>query len=112
MSLPRLKSALWVQAQIRLCDRLMISAMVLRKGDPDSGSVLLVLRRRGGLATVLAPTTTLEGERGWMRGTGPEPVPEPDADAYVQRAVARDSDLWVLEIDDREGQYRPDGPLI
>ena len=44
---PRLKTALWVQAQVRRCDLELIPVVVARRGDPDAGSVLLKLLRRG-----------------------------------------------------------------
>ena len=31
-----------------------------------------------------------------------------DVEHYVQRARARDSDLWVLEIEDRQGRHLVD----
>jgi len=37
-----------------------------------------------------------------------QPAPsdqEPDLDAYVERAVRVDPDLWVVEIDDRQGRH-------
>ncbi len=75
------------------------SGMVLRRGDADAGGILLVLRDRGGRTMVLTEARTLDGDPAWSRGTGADPVGEPVADAYVARQVARDPDLWVLEID-------------
>jgi hypothetical protein len=69
---------------------------VLRKGDADAGGVLVVLRGRDGM-TVLSQATTANGETAWVRGTGTAPVDEQAADAYVQRQVGRDPDLWVIE---------------
>jgi len=37
---------------------------------------------------------------------------EADADAYIARQVARDPDLWVLEIEDRKGAYELDGKVV
>ena len=37
-----LNTGLWVMAQVRICDRAFIPATVVRRGDPDAGTVLLV----------------------------------------------------------------------
>lgn len=106
---PRLKSGLWVQALVRQCDLDFVPATVAKRGDPDAGSILLKIVRDRQSCVVYAQVATLEGGRGWMRATGPEPVAEPDADAYVARQAARDSDLWVVEIDDPRGRYVLEG---
>ena len=107
-----LTTSLWVMAQIRLCNRVFKPAVVVRRGDPDAGAVLLKVNRFDQGCIVWAQTTTLDGEGGWMRGTGPAAVPEPDADAYVARQVGYDSDLWVVEIEDREATWSPPGQLV
>ncbi len=99
MSEPRLKTGFWVSMAIRRADQEGRSGMVLRRGDPDAGGVLAVLRDRCGGVLVLSQVRGMDGEAAWMRGTGPAPVDDAAADAYVQRQVARDPDLWVLEFD-------------
>ena len=107
-----LTTSLWVSAQIRLCDRRMIPAVVVRRGDPDAGTVLLKLNRFEAGVTVYTQASSMNDEGAWSRGTGPNPVPEADADAYIARQVARDPDVWVLEIEDRKGQYQLDGKVV
>ena len=34
-----------------------------------------------------------------MRATGPVPVPEETADAYIKKQLQFDPDLWVIEFD-------------
>ena len=73
-------------------------AAVIRKGDPDAGGVLVVLRGRDGLC-VLSQLRSAEGELAWMRATGPAPVDDSSADAYIARQVSFDPDLWVIEFE-------------
>jgi hypothetical protein len=95
----KVKAGLWAQMAIRLADIAGRSAMVLRKGDPDSGGILCLLRADRDRCTVLAQVRDGEGRPAWMRGTGATPVPEPEAEAYIARQVQRDPDLWVLEFE-------------
>ena len=94
----RLKSGLWVSALVRQCDRLARPAVVLRKGDADSGGIVVVLRGRDGLVA-LSQVRDGEGRLAWLRATGAGPVSQETADAYVARALKRDPDLWVVEVD-------------
>jgi hypothetical protein len=95
---PKVKAGIWVQMALRLSDMAGRSGAVLRRGDADSGGVLCVLRGRDGLV-VLTQILDAEGRRAWMRGTGAAPVGQEAADAYVERQVRRDPDVWVIELD-------------
>ena len=112
MSEARLKAGLWVRAAVRACSAQAIVATVARKGDEDAGAVLLKLNRGAPGCEVLTQVRTNDGQAAWMRGTGPQPVPEADADAYIARQVGRDGDLWVLEIEDRDGRVPFGGPVV
>lgn len=107
-----LTTGLWVSAQIRLCDIAFIPATVVRRGDPDVGTVLVKVNRFEEGVTVYAQASTLDGEPAWSRGSGPTPVTEAEADAYIKRHVERDPDVWVIEIEDRKGAYKLDGKVV
>lgn len=107
----RVKSGIWVSMALRLADIAGRSGAVLRRGDPDSGGVLCVLRGREGLV-VLSQVRDAEGRPAWLRGTGPVAVEEAAADAYVERQVKRDPDLWVVEFDAPDLKPPFEGRLI
>lgn len=95
---PRIKAGLWVKMALRRADADGRPGAVLRRGDPDSGGVVAVLRGREGLL-VLSQMRTADGALAWMRATGPVPVDQAAADGYIARQVKFDPDLWVVEFD-------------
>jgi hypothetical protein len=107
----RLKSGIWVRAHIRRCEVAGAAAFVVAKGDESAGAVLIKVNRLGGGCQVFTPGTGLDGERRWAAGTGPAPVAEPEADAYIARQRGYDPDLWVIEIEDRDGRHFLDDPV-
>ncbi len=110
MTVPRLKTSLWVAAQVRQCDKAFIPVVVARRGDPDSGQVLIKRNRLNGTFEVFARTLTLEGDPAWRCAAGPGN--ESDADRFIDSETRFDPDLWVLEIEDPTAQYTHDAPVI
>jgi GMP synthase (glutamine-hydrolysing) len=108
----RLKTRFQVQAAVRLGTARNIPVIVARRGDEDAGVILLKLNRRELGFEVLAQTRSGAGDLVWQRVTGAAPVVEADADAYIARAVKRDPDLWVIEIEDRDGRPLFAGSVI
>ena len=109
---PRLKSGIWVQALIRRCDLAAIGVAVVARGDSDAGAILLKLSGRAGGCTVLAQARRADGAAVWMRATGPVPVADADADAYIVRQRGRDPDLWVIEIESGSPDSALDTPVV
>lgn len=107
MNLPeRLPTHLWVDALIRRVQSAGSAAFVIQKGDESRGDVLIKVARLDGTAKSFAPRTNMDGERVFVdletQNIGPD---EKDVDQYVTRARQRDSDLWVIEIEDRDGRH-------
>lgn len=101
---PRLKARLWVQSAVRQCGVLGIVAMVARHGDDDAGAVLVKLNRGPDGCEVFTQVRDGAGRAGWLRATGAVPVTEAAAEAYIARQRDIDSDLWVIEVEDRQGR--------
>lgn len=106
MSEARLKSGIWVQAQLRLCDQGCMPAVISRRGDADAGQVLVKVLKSRTLCELLARRFDDDGRRVWTVVIN---ASESDCDAYVAREADIDPDLWVLEVEDPQGRYLPDG---
>lgn len=107
---PRLKSALYVQALIRRVEASGASAYLVRRGAEEAGAVFLKLNRLDGSTTVLSPARRGE-EKVWTRPLGETADAERCAD-YFARQVRYDPDVWVVEIEDREGRSFVDEPIV
>ncbi len=100
-----LKSEIWVKAHLRRCQSAGAFATIARRGNREAGAVLLKLTVAGVGVEVLARRRDQNGVQVWYPASGPEPLPEADADAYIARQIGYDPDLWVLEIEDAKGRH-------
>jgi hypothetical protein len=92
---PRLKSDFWVNALVRRAQSMGGYATVLRKGDPDAGIALVILRATRNL-TLYAPERNFTGERVWW----PESFQsQMELDTRLNRRIDDDPDIWVVEIE-------------
>jgi len=106
MSEARLKSEVWVKAQLRLCDVNAMPCVISKRGDADAGQVLVKVIKSRADCDLLARRYMDDAARAWtviVHGG------EHDCDAYIEREADVDADLWVLEIEDPKGNYLPDG---
>ncbi len=79
-------------------------AAVVAKGDPDFGDVVVKVNLLNGDARVYTTATTLEGGREWIEPLGEAASVETDADAFLNRRRNADPDVWIIEIEDRQGR--------
>jgi hypothetical protein len=61
---------------------------------------------------MLSQSRDLDGALAWLPAKGGEVLAEAEADAYIARAVQRDPDLWVVDIEDREGRHPFEGKVL
>jgi len=99
---PRLTAGLWVSAyltRLRLAD---IPAYVTARGDATAGAVLVKVATLDGRAQAFQRSFDLMSDtRIWVLLTE---AAEPDVDAVIARQRSRDPDLWVIELEDKQGR--------
>ena len=108
---PRLKAGIFVRALIRRVEVQGASAYVVRKGSEEAGAVYLKLSRLDGTSTILEQVRRGEGDLAWMKPIG-DAVDEERAKAYLDKQSRFDPDLWIVEIEDREGRAFVDEPIV
>lgn len=98
----RLTADFWVRAYLARLQAAHVPAYVTAKGDPTAGAVLVKLATLDGRARLF--------QRSFDPGTGARVwVPlaegaEDEVDATVRRQRRTDPDLWVIEVESREGR--------
>ena len=105
MTEARLPTELWVSAGLRRASDEKVPIAVVRRGERQSGTVILKLNQLDRGFRILTQTRDLDGRLTWFPALDGAAIPEAEADAYVERTVARDPDVWVIEIEHREGWH-------
>lgn len=99
----RLTADFWVGAYLARLRALDIPAFVVARGDATAGAVLVKLNTLDGQARAFARSFDLmTGERTWVTLAAGD---ERDVDASIARQRGFDSDLWVIEVEDRQGRH-------
>ncbi|WP_419904271.1 DUF1491 family protein [Kiloniella sp.] len=107
-----LGSDFWIMAQVRQSNQEGTPAMVIHKGDPDRGSLLLKINLLGPGCQVLSQTRDIDGNLAWLAANKGELMEERDADEYIGRAIKRDPDVWVIEFEDKSGTNPFGGEIL
>ncbi len=101
-----LKTEFWASALIRRASGAGAFAGVVRRGDSDAGAVLVKVATLDGRARLYAPARDGAGERIWLDlSAGTLGDVEVDVDAYAKKRSQTDPDLWVVEIEDKQGRH-------
>ena len=74
-------------------------ATILRKGDADRGSVLLVISSRGRHVAILERVLAMSGDYVWERVGPGESASSGEIGAFLEKRARFDEDSWALELD-------------
>lgn len=101
----RLPTALFVDAHLKTLTATGIYYYFIQKGNHGSGLIMLKLNNLKGQVRLITQQRDFEtDEMVWVDALDKEILDEADADAYIQRAIDSDPDLWVIEIEDADMQ--------
>lgn len=107
MTEPRLKTEIRVAAHMRRARGEGAFATVARKGDPDAGAVAVKVFLRPGAALLFVQSRDLDGNVIWrnpFEDDAQTDETEQRIDKWLEKETAIDPDLWIVEIEDKEGR--------
>lgn len=103
----RLRSDLWVAAYLRRCNVEGASAYLRRRGAAEAGAIFVKIDRLDGQAALFgpAPQSLLgEGERLFVQAHKEDWLAPASIEARLRRELEFDTDLWIVEVEDRQGR--------
>ncbi len=104
----RLKTDIWVYAWCRRVRAAGAFATIARKGAEEAGAVFVIVNRQDGSFDLLgpAPQAAFDDRNpadrlfcGLLSG-----VPEAEVNGRIDQETRFDSDLWLVEVEDRAGR--------
>ena len=104
----RLRSDFWVAAHLRRCAIEGIDAVLRRRGAAEAGAVFVKVDKLDGTASLYGPAPqALVSDAAESRLFLPVllDVAGADVEDRMRRELRFDSDLWLMEIEDRAGRH-------
>src|SRR5579872_315480 len=108
---PRLKAGIFVRALTRRAEAAGASAYVVRMGSEEAGALIIKVARLDGTALVLNQARDGKGALVWAQPLGGW-TDEKRAAEWCDKQVKFDPDLWIVEIEDRQGRAFVDEPIV
>ena len=101
---PRLPAHVEVGALVRRVQSEGGFATVLRKGEPDAGTILVVTVHNGANARLWERMPAADGTRQWLCARSQDSENPGEFDEYLSRRRQQDVDLWIIELDIVNGE--------
>ena len=105
----RIKSEIWVMAYIRRCTFNGAPAVIVRRGQGDGGAIYIKINTLDNSASIYGPAPAgmdaSSTDRQWSPCCGSGAVSDSEADSYLARQAEFDPDIWVIEVEDRDGRH-------
>jgi len=107
--MPRLRSDIWIAAYIRRAMAEGAFAALRRKGVAEAGAIFIKIDRLDGTCLLFGPAPQSladdDGARRFTRLHQADSIAVPDAEQRLHKELRFDSDLWIVEIEDKQGRH-------
>jgi hypothetical protein len=107
----RLKSGLWVDAYLRRVASAGGFAVLRRRGAAEGGAIFIKIDLMDGRARLIGPAPQADygageaqSERRFAAVHAAETIDTAEAERRIAREVSFDPDLWLVEVEDRQGR--------
>ena len=109
MDSARLATHIEVNALVRRVGAEGGFATVLARGERDAGTLIVVVLGRDRDSRIYERMPQLDGTRAWSLARAEDPAKPGEFEAYLDRRKTQDPDLWIVELDVRDGERFIDG---
>ena len=100
MDQARLKSKIIIDAIIRICSDRGLPATVVRLGDHDAGNIYIKVSNIVYDCLIYTQQRQTDETIKWVTTPSKNSLSETQADAYLERQIKYDQDVWIVEIED------------
>jgi hypothetical protein len=101
---PRLPAHLEVSGLLRQVSAAGGFAAVLHKGEREAGTILVVCTENGSNRRLYERMPSADGTRNWTLVRSELTDIAENLDDYLNRRMAQDPDLWIIELDIANGE--------
>lgn len=107
----RLKSVLWAAAYIRKCQIEGVFVAVRQRGDEEAGAIFIKINHLNGGGELFGPAPqsvydeAKPSGRAFMRIFENAPAADAKMEERLTQEMKYDPDIWIIEVEDREGRH-------
>ncbi len=106
--MPRLRADIWVAAYVRRIEIEGLVAMLRKRGATEAGAIFIKIDHLNGQSALYSPAPqSLSDNEGrfFIRAHEAPTLDNLDIEAKIAKQQRFDSDLWLVEVEDRLGQH-------
>ena len=102
------KTEIWIKAHMRRCFGEGLTCVVVRRGAPEAGTIIVVVTQSRDTHRLYMPAPgpgydEIGARRFVSANMAGQPMTQDEVSRFVERQLSFDPDIWVIDIDDPSG---------